>query len=280
MHPPRRALVPSLVLLRVGVFPATGSLPRRRGALLPHLSPLPHHEAREAVYFLWHFPSTPLERHRPGRLSGTLLFGVRTFLCPSAQPDLPHEAGCRSRRPVSADRQRPSGPAANYSIIEACGQETDGCGPYSSEVKAWRFGSRLSLALFLPSEYALANIQSGLAGVSCARFSYLVVKKIYHCARYICRRIPANTYRWPGEGKSASMKTRLGRAVMTFLVSTSLAMPAQQAAPSPASQAGTASGNSDITPQPSSPESLSTPKPTDKNPPEISPQDRDLHHGR
>src|ERR1022692_742519 len=48
-----------------------------RGALLPHhftLTP----PCGEAVYFLWHFPSSPCEPARP--LAGTLPCGDRTFL--------------------------------------------------------------------------------------------------------------------------------------------------------------------------------------------------------
>jgi hypothetical protein len=65
------------------------------GALLPHLFTLTR-RCRQAVSFLWHFPSnalqgTPTREARVGdpagapsrTLSGTLLCGVRTFLSPS-----------------------------------------------------------------------------------------------------------------------------------------------------------------------------------------------------
>src|SRR5450759_2869396 len=61
-----------------------------RGALLPHhftLTP----PCGEAVYFLWHFPSSPCEPARP--LAGTLPCGDRTFL--SRRPE-----GTRERLPV------------------------------------------------------------------------------------------------------------------------------------------------------------------------------------
>src|SRR6476620_439404 len=48
-----------------------------RGALLPHLFTLTA-PCGEAVYFLWHFPSSPCGPARP--LAGTLPCGDRTFL--------------------------------------------------------------------------------------------------------------------------------------------------------------------------------------------------------
>src|ERR1019366_9226402 len=77
---------PYLVLLRVG-FALPAALLRRRCALTAPFHPYLSLAAR-AVCFLWHFPSNQptLAKERkdgpPSRtLSGTLLCGVRTFLC-------------------------------------------------------------------------------------------------------------------------------------------------------------------------------------------------------
>ena len=58
-------------------------------------SPLPHKS--EAVYFLWHYPSTALERSVPRLTRGILPFGVRTFL-PVPVPRV--EATDRSYQPT------------------------------------------------------------------------------------------------------------------------------------------------------------------------------------
>ena len=113
---PESGLPPYLVLLRVG-FALPIALLRRRCALTAPFHPYPDVAAR-AVYFLWHFPSSPLpslpkagKDEAPSRtLSGTLLCGVRTFLCFTSTP-------ARQERAATPVRQRPSGPAANRFII-------------------------------------------------------------------------------------------------------------------------------------------------------------------
>jgi len=122
---------PLFGLAPCGVFPAT---PVTRGAVrsyrtfspLPRLfcSPVrvPHTFARfecvgiqsqmnttgGAVYSLWHFPSTVFEDRCPDVIRHTALWSS-DFPLPicAAQPKL-----------ASADRQRPSGPAANNTIID------------------------------------------------------------------------------------------------------------------------------------------------------------------
>ena len=71
---------PYLVLLRVG-FALPAALLRRRCAHTAPFHPYLGLAAR-AVCFLWHFPSKSAPEPLPSRtLSGTLLCGVRTFLC-------------------------------------------------------------------------------------------------------------------------------------------------------------------------------------------------------
>jgi len=74
-----------------GVYPATDV--DRRGALLPHHFTLTARAcAREAVYFLWHFPWA----HAPQALPGTLLCGARTFLRSGMLPSLAGDHPARS----------------------------------------------------------------------------------------------------------------------------------------------------------------------------------------
>jgi hypothetical protein len=114
VHPPKRTFLPYLVLLRVG-FSLPPPLLAARCALTAPFHPYP---ARAGRYV---FCGTFRQRRlndAARTLSGTLLCGVRTFLCLPAQPDLP----ARAEQPVSTGGQRPSGPAANSSIIDGrCG---------------------------------------------------------------------------------------------------------------------------------------------------------------
>jgi len=122
-------LLPYLVLLRVG-FSLPPSLLTARCALTAPFHPYPALTTPAsatsalagdpgwggAVCFLWHFPSTPLERRRPDVIRHIALWSS-DFPLPARATWSPAEAGRRSGRPVSAGRQRPSGPAANRSII-------------------------------------------------------------------------------------------------------------------------------------------------------------------
>jgi len=111
--PPKRT-PPLFGLAPRGVFPATaitGSAVRSYRTF----SPLPRRS--EAVYFLWHFPSTALERRRPDVIRHAALWSSDFPLSARATWS-PAEAGRRSGRTVFAGRQRPSGPAANPIIID------------------------------------------------------------------------------------------------------------------------------------------------------------------
>ena len=174
----RRTFLPYLVLLRVGF-----SLPPRlpgRGALLPHLFTLTSSNHRNKLP--WRSlanvaASAPLRRtcwggwtrryifcgtFRPRRLnaaartlSGTPLCGVRTFLSLPAQPSLPPKRAAEAEQLVSADRQRPSGPAANSSIIDA----PQPCAPHAVRYSPFAFrqiGSRVHGA----SACALQDVSS------------------------------------------------------------------------------------------------------------------------
>ena len=66
-----RGLPPYLVLLRVG-FALPAALLSRRCALTAPFHPYPG-VAAEAVYFLWHFPSTGLEPGLPDVIRHTAL---------------------------------------------------------------------------------------------------------------------------------------------------------------------------------------------------------------
>ena len=97
----RRTILPYLVLLRVG-FSLPPPLPAARCALTAPFHPYPDCSGR--YVFCGTFRPRPLKT-AARTLSGTPLCGVRTFLSLPAQP---------SQRLASADRQRPSGPAANH----------------------------------------------------------------------------------------------------------------------------------------------------------------------
>ena len=73
-----QSLLPYLVLLRVGFSLPAGLLPPRCALTAPFHPYRLSVEAEKAVYFLWHFPSSPCEPARP--LAGTLPCGDRTFL--------------------------------------------------------------------------------------------------------------------------------------------------------------------------------------------------------
>ena len=111
VHSPRPTLLPYLVLLRVG-FSLPPPLLAARCALTAPFHPY----SAEAGRYV--FCGTFRQRRLNGAartLSGTLLSGVRTFLCPPARPDSSAEANA----PVFTGRQRPSGPAANTTIIDS-----------------------------------------------------------------------------------------------------------------------------------------------------------------
>jgi hypothetical protein len=90
-------LPPYLVLLRVG-FALPAALLSRRCALTAPFHPYPG-VAVEAVYFLWHFPSSGLESALPDVIRHTAL---RSSDFPPSRPKT---------------RERPSGPAAYAMII-------------------------------------------------------------------------------------------------------------------------------------------------------------------
>jgi hypothetical protein len=90
-------LPPYLVLLRVG-FALPAALLSRRCALTAPFHPYPG-VAVEAVYFLWHFPSSGLESALPDVIRHTAL---RSSDFPPSRPKT---------------RERPSGPAAYATII-------------------------------------------------------------------------------------------------------------------------------------------------------------------
>src|SRR5271165_1225798 len=86
---PRRAVLPYLVLLRVG-FSLPPPLLAARCALTAPFHPYP--DCSRRYLFCGTFRKRPLKA-APRTLSGTPLCGVRTFLSPPAQPELPAEAG-------------------------------------------------------------------------------------------------------------------------------------------------------------------------------------------
>jgi hypothetical protein len=104
---------PLFGLAPCGVFPATAIA---GGAVRSYrtFSPLPR--LRGAVCFLWHFPSTPLERRRPDVIRHTALWSS-DFPLPACAT-WPGRSPRDAERPVFTSRQRPSGPAANSVIID------------------------------------------------------------------------------------------------------------------------------------------------------------------
>ena len=116
--PAEATLLPYLVLLRVG-FSLPPPLLTARCALTAPFHPYPALQTRRYI-FCGTFRRRRLNA-AARTLSGTLLCGVRTFLSLPAQPLPPKRAA--ARMPVSADRQRPSGPAANR-INYRCSRES------------------------------------------------------------------------------------------------------------------------------------------------------------
>src|SRR5208283_5458397 len=100
---------PLFGLAPCGVFPATAIA---GGAVRSYrtFSPLPRRSG--AVYFLWHSPSTPLDRRRPDVIRHTALWS-------SDFPLSARATGSAKAEQQLTGWQRPSGPAANTAIIDA-----------------------------------------------------------------------------------------------------------------------------------------------------------------
>src|SRR5271166_3871946 len=113
---------PLFGLAPCGVFPATAIT---GGAVRSYrtFSPLPR--LREAVYFLWHFPSTPLERRRPDVIRHTALWSSDFPLSARATWSSRRGGPTVVERPVFTGQQRPSGPAANNLIIDVRGHRRE-----------------------------------------------------------------------------------------------------------------------------------------------------------